>query len=90
LREIREIGLNERSDEADLFRVQRHVIEAERHVADLKRIVEELVRDKHPVQAEMARRVLRTLEQSLALARDHLAREEQRGSSRRKSSGQYQ
>jgi len=68
--------LDERSDEDALSKTQRHVIEAEQHVANLRRIVEEMVRDKHPEQAEMARRVLRTLEESLALARDHLAREE--------------
>jgi hypothetical protein len=57
---------------------QRHVIEAEQHVADLRRILEELLRDKHAAQAEVARRVLHTLEESLRLARDHLARERER------------
>lgn len=83
--EIEEVGMGERSDEDDLSRVQRHVIEAEQHVADLKRIVAEMARDKHHKQAEMARRVLRTLEQSLALARDHLVREEASGTSRPKT-----
>ena len=63
------------SDEDGLSTAQRHVIEAEQHVADLKRILDEMIRDKHPVQAELARRVLHTMEESLALARDHLDRE---------------
>ncbi len=73
-----EVRMDERSDQDALSTVRRHVIEAEQHVADLKRIIEEMVRDKHPKQAEMARRVLRTLEESLALARDHLAREQEK------------
>jgi hypothetical protein len=68
--------LDKRPDEDALSMTRRHVNEAEQHVADLRRIVEELVRDKHAAQAELARRVLSTLEQSLMLAREHLAREE--------------
>jgi hypothetical protein len=72
---VEEMALGTRSDES-ASTAQQHVLEAEQYVADLKRIVEELVRDKHPAQAELARRVLRTLEESLTLAREHLAREE--------------
>ena len=68
--------MDERSDEDAASTAQRHVIEAEQHVADLKRILEELLRHRHTAQAEVARRVLHTLEVSLALARDHLAREQ--------------
>ncbi len=68
--------MGEQPKESAISTVQRHVIEAERHVADLKRIVDEMVRDKHPKQAELARRLLHTLEESLALARDHLDRVE--------------
>ena len=71
--------MGKRPDEDALSRTRRHVDEAEQHVADLKRIIEELVRDKHSAQAELARRVLGTLEQSLMLAREHLAREEAAG-----------
>lgn len=71
--------MDKRSDEDALSRAQRHVIEAEQHVANLKRVLKELVRDKHLKQAETARRVLSTLEESLALARDHLAREKPGG-----------
>lgn len=63
-------------NEDSVSMARRHVTEAERHVADLKRILEELVQDKHPEQAELARRVLRTMEDSLRLAQDHLAREQ--------------
>ena len=70
--------MEKQSDEDATSTAQRHVIEAEQHVADLKRILQELLRDKHTAQAEVARRVLQTLEESLALARDHLAREEQK------------
>jgi hypothetical protein len=73
--EAEEVGLDTRSDES-ASTAQQHVLEAEQYVADLKRILEELVRDKHPAQADLARRVLRTLEESLTLAREHLAREQ--------------
>jgi GAF domain-containing protein len=75
---LQEVGLNKPSHEDELSKVQRHVMEAEQHVADLKRIVEELLRDKHTAQAALARRVLHTLEESLALARDHVTREEEK------------
>ena len=70
--------MDKQSDEDALSTTQRHVIEAEQHVADLKRILQELLRDRHTAQADVARRVLQTLEESLTLARDHLAREEKK------------
>jgi hypothetical protein len=70
--------LTNKSEESPLSVAQRHVIEAEQRVADLKRILKELLRDRHAVQAEMAGRVLHTLEESLRLARDHLAREQEK------------
>ena len=76
--ELQEVGLNGESDEDQLSTAQRHVIEAEQHIADLSRILEELVRDRHAEQAELARKVLQTLEESLRLARDHLAREKKK------------
>ena len=69
--------MEKQSDRDALSKIRRHVVEAEWHVAKLRRIVEKMVRDEHPRQAEMARRVLQTLEHSLALARDHLSRKEQ-------------
>lgn len=70
--------MDKKTEESSLSMTQRHVIEAEQHVADLRRILEELLRDRHATQAAMARRVLQTLEESLRLARDHLAREEEK------------
>lgn len=57
---------------------RQHVVQAEHHVAHQRRIVEELVRRKHLRQADMAQRVLHTLEDSLKLAQEHLAREEEK------------
>ena len=76
------VGLNQRSDEDTLSRLRRHVAEAEQHVADQKRIIEKWVGGGHTVQADLARRVLVTLEESLTLARDHLSREQKRASAK--------
>ncbi len=57
---------------------RRHVAEAEQHIADQRNIIEHLERNRHSAQAAIARRVLSTLENSLRLAQEHLAREEQK------------
>ena len=75
-RTARRWGLEKGTGESSLSMAQRHVIEAESHVADLRRILDELLRDRHAAHAELAGRVLHTLEESLRIARDHLAREE--------------
>jgi hypothetical protein len=76
--EIQEVRLNRESDEDQVSTAQRHVIEAEQHVADLSRILKEMVRDRHAEQAGLARKLLQTLEESLRLAREHLAREKKK------------
>ena len=53
---------------------RRHVAEGERHVADQTRIIAELERDGHSQLAANARKLLGTLEASLRLAREDLAR----------------
>lgn len=63
---------------------QRHVIQAEQHVARVGRIIDRLSQDKHQALAETARLVLQTLEHSLRLAEEHLAREEQKAGTGRK------
>ena len=67
---------NGRDEDEDLLSMaQRHVIEAEEHVARQNALIKDLERDTHAKAAEQARVVLRTLQQSLELARDHLRRE---------------
>ena len=52
---------------------RRHVTEGEQRVARQKTIVERLVKDGHePRAVDKARLVLRTLEHSLRLAKEHL------------------
>jgi hypothetical protein len=77
-RNQRNCRLDNGSDKDQASTAQRHVIEAEQHIADLHRILEELQRDRHTQQAELAGRVLRTLEESLRIARAHLAREREK------------
>jgi hypothetical protein len=60
------------SSDSPVAVAERHVAEAEQRVARQRRLIEELVRDKHLVTAEQARKVLRLLEDSLRLARIHL------------------
>ncbi|MBX6745165.1 MAG: hypothetical protein IRY87_24285 [Acetobacteraceae bacterium] len=60
-----------------LAQAERHVREAEGHIAHQLRIIEELDRDDHPRAAAMAREVLRTLQRSLELAREHLRLEQE-------------
>ena len=58
----------------DLNRAREHVADGERRVADQRRLLAELSRDGHSTDA--AERLLRTLEDTLQIMRDHLAVEE--------------
>ena len=74
------IGLSVMRPREDRLSVaRRHVAEAERHVADQMRILYELERDGHWQLAAQARALLTTLENSLRLAREDVARIEKQG-----------
>ena len=54
--------------------VERHIVEGEARVARQGELVRRLERD-HPERAEVARRILETLRETLKLGRQHLERE---------------
>ena len=58
--------------ETHLAQAERHVREIEAHIARHREILTELERDKHARTAELARAVLRTLLQTLDVARRHV------------------
>jgi hypothetical protein len=53
--------------------VERHVAEFERRVERQRQLVERAEKDKHPEMAQRGRDILKTLEHSLTIARQHLA-----------------
>ena len=60
-------------DEDPLAQARRHVRQAEGHVARQEALIERLsLNDNHAALAEQAREILRTLRQTLSLAREHL------------------
>ena len=58
--------------ETHLAQAERHVREIEAHIVRHREILAELERDKHARTAELARAVLRTLLQTLDVARRHV------------------
>jgi len=58
----------------DLQQARRHVMDGERRVDEQRNRVAELARDGHNTEAAM--RLLRTLERTLEIMREHLALEE--------------
>jgi hypothetical protein len=60
--------------ETELQVAERHVREGEERIARQEALIRELDRDGHPATAEMGRKVLVTLNESLGLARAHVVR----------------
>lgn len=63
--------------EEALAQAHRHVLEAESHVAHQLKLIEELERDGHNRMVAQAQSVLRTLQHTLDLAREHLRLEQE-------------
>ena len=58
--------------ESPLEMARRHVAEAEIRIEQQRRLVEEMERDNYPRAAEMARKTLQIMEETLAISREHL------------------
>ncbi|MDO9714294.1 hypothetical protein [Paracraurococcus lichenis] len=65
-----------REAETPLETARRHVAEGEARCARQAEILREMITDDHPQAAEMARRVLANLENTLETSREHLRLEE--------------
>lgn len=63
---------NEVRPETPLEQAERHVREGEARVSRQEEIIIEMERDHHSTTAETARKVLETLQKTLAVAREHL------------------
>lgn len=61
--------------EDPLAMAERHVREFEANVARQRVILDEMIREDHPTEAEQAKAALATYEDSLRLAHEHLRME---------------